>query len=151
MFSALVLAATANIAAQFFHDFGGNWTCGNGRYHSQWSITSPDGNYWTIVRYGADAQHPDGTAYVGWLPQSSVYVYNDYHNDGGLAQLTAPAPGDGVWHWKGDYFAAGAKTVDNGPDITWTRKGDAIVRTFAKRQNGKLTPTGNDTCTKLTP
>lgn len=147
-FSALVLAAATNVSAAFFRDFGGTWTCGNATYHARWSIESPDGNYWTIVRYGSDAQHIDGTAYVGWLPQDNVYVYNDYHNDGGFAQLTASAPSDGVWHWTGKYYASGAKSADTGPDITWTLKNGTIVRAFAKRTNGKLTNTGSDTCTK---
>lgn len=147
-FSAFVLAAAANVATQFFNDFGGNWTCGNDKYHSQWSITSPDGNYWTIVAYGLDAAHPGGTAYVGWLPQEHVYVYDDFHNDGSLAKLTAPVPSNGVWHWTGTYDASGAATPDTGPDITWTRKNDTIVRTFGKRVNGAVQPMGNDTCTK---
>lgn len=149
MFPPLILAAATTIAAQFFHDFGGSWSCGNDKYHSEWSIASPDGNYWTIVTYGIDPQHPGGAAYVGWLPQDNVYAYNDYHNDGSFAQLTAPPPIKGVWHWTGKYYAAGSKSVDRGADITWTAGNGEIQRKFAKRMNGKLVPMGSDTCVML--
>lgn len=149
MFAALVLAAASNVAPLFFHDFGGNWTCGNAQYHSQWSITSPDGDYWTIVQYGLDPKHPGGTAYVGWLAQENAYVYNDYHNDGSFAQLTAPEPVNGTWIWTGRYYQTGTKAPDMQPYITWKVYDGKIVRTFAKRTpGGKIVPTGNDTCTR---
>ena len=65
MVAALVFAAATSAATQFFQDFGGTWTCGNDKYHARWSISSPDGNAWTIVTYGG------GTAYVGWLPKKT--------------------------------------------------------------------------------
>ena len=149
MLSALVLAAAANVSAQFFDDFGGNWTCGNANYHAQWSITSPAGNYWTLVQYGVDLAHLGGTAYVGWLPLENKYIYNDYHNDGSFSQLTSPAPAaDGVWHWTGRFYMAGATSIDTALDILWTRVGDKIERRFRKNENGKLTEMGADSCTK---
>lgn len=145
---AVFFAANATIATQFFNDFGGHWTCGNDKYHSQWSIASPDGNYWTIVQYGLDPAHPGGAAYVGWLPQENRYIYNDYHNDGSFAQLTAAPPQSGLWHWTGTYYAAGSGAPDNGPDVTWKRTKDTIVRTFGKREGGQVRAMGADTCTK---
>jgi hypothetical protein len=147
MFPSLVLAATT-VATQFFDDFRGNWTCGNASYRAQWSVTSPDGDYWTIVQYGLDAQHPGGTAYVGWLAQKNVFFYNDFHNDGSFAQLTAPPPTNRVWHWTGVYYAAG-KQADPTADITWTlTPNGTIVRRFAQRIDGKIIDRGSDVCMK---
>ena len=148
-FSAVVLAATTHVAAHFFNDFGGSWTCGNSQYHAQWSITSPEGNYWTIVQYGVDLQHPGGTAYVGFLPQKNAYVYNDFHADGSLAQLSSPLPGaDHTWRWTGVFYQTGKDPDPNG-DITWTLtpKG-TIERHFRKVVNGTPKEMGSDTCTK---
>ena len=149
MFSALVLAAATSAATQFFQDFGGSWTCGNDTYHAQWTISSPDGNAWTIVTYGIDKQHLGGTAYVGWLPQENAYVYNDFHSDGALAQLSSPLPtGNQTWHWTGTYYPVGG-AKDATPDITWTlMPNGTISRKFAQRINGKLIDKGSDTCTK---
>ncbi len=149
MLSALVLAAVTSAATQFFHDFGGSWTCGNENYHTQWSITSPAGTAWTLVTYGTDKDHLGGTAYVGWLPQENAYLYSDFHTDGALARLSSPLPSDGrTWHWTGVYYPVGG-AKDTTPDITWTlMPNGTIQRKFAQRINGKVIDRGSDICTK---
>jgi len=147
--TALVFAAATSAATQFFQDFGGSWTCGNDKYHAAWSIASPRDSKWTIVTYGDDREHLDGTAYVGWLPQENAYVYIDFHADGALAHLTSPLPkGDHTWSWTGVYYAVGG-AKDTTPDITWTlMPNGTIQRKFGQRIDGKLIEKGSDTCTK---
>lgn len=149
MLPALVLAAATSVATQFFDDFGGTWSCGNATYHSYWSIDSPPGNYWTIVSWGADKEHVGGRAYVGWIPQTQEYVYEDFHNDGSYSQLHASAPAGHRYEWTGVYYAAGATQPDTSGDITWelTPKG-TIERHFAQTVGGKRIDRGSDVCTR---
>ena len=150
MFAPLVFAAATSLATQFFDDFGGTWNCANASYHSYWNIDSPDGNYWTIVSWGQDKDHIGGRAYVGYLPQTKQYVYNDFHNDGSFSQLHAAAPAGHRYEWTGSYYAAGAAAVDTSADITWELASNGTIeRHFAQIVNGRRVERGSDTCTKL--
>jgi hypothetical protein len=150
MFAPFVLAAATSLATQFFDDFGGTWTCANGNSRSYWNVESPNGNAWTIVSWGRDKDHIGGRAYVGYLPQTNRYIYEDFHDDGSFSQLHAPPPAGHRYEWTGDYYAAGAAAVDPSADIVWqlTPKG-TIERHFAQRLDGKLVDRGSDTCTKV--
>lgn len=149
MIASMLLAVTTNVAAEFFQDFGDSWICRTARYQSYWSINSPAGNYWTIVAWGADKAHLGGRAYVGWLPQTQRYVYEDFHNDGSFSQLHANAPVDHRYEWTGTYYAAGAKAPDSSGDIIWqlTPNG-TIERHFAQVIDGKRVDRGSDACTR---
>jgi hypothetical protein len=145
MLPALVLAAAGSTATQFYDDFAGSWICGNATNHATWRIDSAPGDYWTTVVYG-DSARPDGHAYVGYLEQEGVYVYNDYHADGSLARLTANPPSDHTWVWTGTYFPYGG-AADDTPYISWKLlPNGTIARTFGKRVNGRVTELGSDTC-----
>lgn len=152
MFAAVVLAATTSVATQFFDDFAGRWLCRSAHATSYWSIARPAGSAWTIVTWGADPNHAGGRAYVGWLAQKREYVYDDFHNDGSLAQLHAAAPSDHRYVWTGAYYAARARRADRSGRITWTlAPNGSIERRYARIVDARVVPQGNDTCTKTTP
>ncbi len=148
----LILAALVTGGEQFLQMFSGVWTCGNATYHERWEIRphaghdAPGAGMADVV-YG-DPQHPDGFAYVYYVPGAKEFRYDDFHADGAQAHLSATAPVNGSWEWTGTYYPSGA-AADPGPDITWTlTSAGTIARTFAQRVNGKAIVRGSDTCTK---
>ena len=152
MIAELVLAALTGNGSQFLQMFSGVWTCGNAHYHERWEVvphrgTDTQGAWMADVAYG-DPQHPDGFAYVYFVPGANQFRYDDFHIDGSQSHLTAPPPTNGAWEWTGTYYPDAA-APDPGPDITWrlTPQG-TIARTFAQRVNGKAIVRGSDTCTK---
>jgi len=152
MFQAMVLAALATNGSQFLQMFSGMWTCGNATYHERWEIAPHQGHdvqgAWIAdVVYG-DPKHPDGFAYVYFVPGASQFRYDDFHVDGSQSHLTAPSPTNNAWEWTGVYYPDGA-AADPTPDITWTLTSQGtIARTFAQRIGGKIVPRGSDSCVK---
>lgn len=149
---ALIFAA-ATAGSQFLQMFSGIWTCGNASYHERWEIKphvghdAPDA--WIAdVTYG-DPAHPDGFAYVYYVPGANEFHYDDFHLDGSQAHLSAAPPLAKRFEWTGMYYPDGG-TPDPGPDVTWTLNDDGTIsRTFAQRVNGKAITRGSDTCRKL--
>ena len=142
MFAALLLAAS--VATSFLDDFKGTWLCGDQK--TPWTIAE-SGDRWATVTYGA-SEHPYGIAYVGYLDSEKSFVYNDFHSDGGFAQLSAPEPKNHIYHWTGTFFAVG-KDKDPTTDIYWTKlKPDTFLMDFGQMINNMRTPRGSQKCVK---
>ncbi len=141
----MVTALLASISL-FAQAFSGTWTCYFQTHGTEWTITAAPGSAWTTVRWGDQSSANGGVAYVGFIPQMRAWVYRDFHYDGSYADVTSPGPSQNAWTWSGPYYAADRIMYGN---ITWTLTSpDRIERTFRKRDGDKLTPTGNDYCTR---
>lgn len=149
---AFLLAAAAAVPARaaedpsgrFFATFSGRWTCDG----TPWAFDRvADASSWTRVTYAAG--RGGGTAVVGYVAGLRAFVYRDFHNDGSYADLHARVPDDGTWVWSGPYYPGGAAEPLQG-EIRWIVIGPrAFRRTFASLRDGKLTPMGGDTCTRV--
>ncbi len=153
MVTALVLAALLKPDAAFLTDFGGSWVCGAGRAREAWRIAphagpAVPGAALADVAYGP-AAHPDGLAFVYYDPGERAFRYDDFHADGSQSHLRATRPEGARWTWTGTYYPQDA-APQPGVVITWTRRGDAIVRRFAQRSaTGALVDHGSDRCTPV--
>lgn len=154
----MTIAAAAASIALFVNTFGGTWSCvvtvpATAAHPAQiftsiWTIESPKGTNWTIVRYASPAGVLYGTAYVGFVPQLGAWVYDDFHADGALARVSSPGPVNSVWEWRGSYYPIGGSTDTSG-DILW--KSVSLLRferQYRKIVNGEPQDMGRDVCTK---
>ncbi len=121
------LLAPILAASTFAQAFLGIWDCAltipesatspQRTVQATWTFEQIAGTDWTRVTYASGGQ-TGGFAIVGFLPQIGQWVYNDFHNDGSYAHLTAPNA-DNTWRWSGDYFAPDG-SVQTGSTNTWT-------------------------------
>ncbi|MBV9271211.1 MAG: hypothetical protein JO165_08955 [Candidatus Eremiobacteraeota bacterium] len=137
----MVTAVLASVTL-FASQFAGNWTCAN----VPWRIAPVAGTPWTAVHWGGEGRD-GGTAYVGYVPARHVWVYEDFHGDGSLAEPSSPGPTDDGWVWTGAYY--------NGPNvlhgrIIWKLNAGStrIDRTFFTRMSTGFKKTGSDVCTR---
>jgi len=150
---AVVLAAVTANGSQFLQMFQGVWRCGNATYHERWEIrphqgSDAQGAWIADVVYG-DPQHPDGFAYVYFVPGANTFRYDDFHVDGSQAHLTSPPPANGSFEWTGTYYPDGG-APDPNPDITWTLTPQGtIARAFGQHVDGKTVQRGSDLCVPL--
>ena len=125
--------------------FTGTWLCGK----VTWSFTPLEpGSPWLRVNY-RNASESFGTAIFGYVPRLGVYVYRDFHADGGYANLTAKPPaGDKKWVFTGPFYEIDGSAPLNGY-ITYTIKSATQYdRTLESVTNGVHQPEGDDTCIK---
>jgi hypothetical protein len=125
-----------------------------------WHIGPAPASAWTLISWGSGST--GGTAYVGWVgqiyaganpatSQKGVWIYDDFHADGGYAMSASPGPKGGAWAWISSFYPAGAKPEQHG-EIVW-RKSSAtrIDRTFFTLDNRNAPhETSTDYCTTMT-
>jgi hypothetical protein len=142
-----MLVAAALAANAFLSAFGGTWTC---TPHmpgvvtapvSTWTIAPEPRSSWVVVRWSSRGAH--GTAFVGYLPPSAQWVYEDFHSDGSFASNTSPGPQNGTWTWNGTFTSQ--QRVQHGA-IQWRRDGDGFRQGYGRMLGASFRESAYSTC-----
>ncbi|HUY40800.1 MAG TPA: hypothetical protein VMV82_04450 [Candidatus Dormibacteraeota bacterium] len=148
------MLALATVASLFLNAFGGHWDCVN---HSRgqpatrlsYVIAAGPGRHWTIVRWSVASTAEAGTAYVEYLPAIRVWMYDDYHDDGGFYRDFSTGPdARGVWRWYGSHDQLHVDRTD-GPE-SWSVSGGIFRQLYQGVEHGALVTYGSARCARST-
>jgi hypothetical protein len=141
-----MLVAAVAINA-FLAAFGGTWTCtatapgGGHATLTRWTIAAVPHSSWARVSF--ERVDDGGTAFVGYLPLTKTWLYEDFHDDGSFATNASPGPADGVWTFRGSYTTAQHLAHYA---VQWRRDGNALRRGFGRLIGASFRENASDRC-----
>jgi len=147
---AVVLTAPLDHRSTATDQFGwflGSWKCSGPGYVSVNTFSRAPGSRWIANHWGPKGGQ-GGVAYIGFVPAQRQWIYEDFHDDGGYAQVTSPGLKDGSWTWTGPYYTPEG-TVLHGRIVYAIESHDRYDRIFERPAGSGFQRTASDTCRRF--